>query len=61
MLTVYCPRHRSDVLLPETRIRALDNTERGILVEVECFDGERIVLRTGHGVREVEPRSRAAG
>lgn len=55
MLTVYCPRHRNDVLLPETRIRGLTNTDRGILVEVECFDGERIVLRTGRGARDAEP------
>jgi hypothetical protein len=46
------------VLLPESRIRALHNTDHGIVVVVECFDGERIVLRTGRGPRrsaEVRP------
>jgi hypothetical protein len=58
VLRVHCPRHRSEVLLPESRIRALHNTDHGIVVVVECFDGERIVLRTGRGPRrsaEVRP------
>lgn len=47
MLAVFCPRHGTRVLLSERRIRALRNTDHGILIEVECYDGERIVLRTG--------------
>lgn len=62
MLVVHCPRHGAQVLLSERRIRALRNTPRGIVLEVECHDGERIVLVTGRaavpggrGAAEQEP------
>ncbi len=47
MLAAHCPTHGKKVLLPESRIRALVNTERGIVVKLECYDGTEIVLRTG--------------
>lgn len=53
MLAVHCPRHGCRVLLTERRIRALHNTPRGIVLEVECDCGERITLVTGRAVTEV--------
>lgn len=47
MFGVHCPRHGTRVLLTERRIRAVHNTAGGIVVEVECYDGERILLVTG--------------
>ncbi len=47
MFAAYCPRHRSNVLFSESEIRHLSQQYGSIVVEVECFDGERIVLRTG--------------
>jgi len=47
MFAAYCPRHRSKILFSESEIRHLYNLDGSIIVEVTCFDGERIVLRTG--------------
>jgi hypothetical protein len=47
MVTAYCPRHGSRVLLSERRIRALHHTETGIVMELECYDGERVFVVTG--------------
>ncbi|HXV93538.1 MAG TPA: hypothetical protein VD813_09595 [Pseudonocardia sp.] len=52
MLTVHCPRHGSRVLLSERRIRAVHNTPDGIVLDVECHDGERILVVTGRRVEE---------
>lgn len=52
MFVVDCPTHRSPVLLPVSRIRALANTETGIRVLVECWCGACLHLRTG---RHAEP------
>jgi hypothetical protein len=52
MVTAYCPRHRARVLLSERRIRAVHNTADGVVLEVECHDGERILLVTGRQVAE---------
>jgi len=49
MFAVYCPRHGTEVLLDERRIRGLTNVEGAILVELECYDGELILLVTGRG------------
>lgn len=49
MFSVHCPRHGERVLLTERRIRALHNTTAGIVLEVECYDGERIFVVTGRG------------
>ncbi len=51
MFSAYCPRHRSDVLFTERRIRRMTNADGGILMEVECYDGERILIVTGRGRR----------
>ena len=52
MLSAYCPRHGSRVILSERRIRAVHNTADGIVLEVECYDGERIMLVTGRAASE---------
>lgn len=49
MFAVHCPRHGTRVLLSERRIRAIHNTEAGIVVEAECYDGERVFVVTGRG------------
>lgn len=57
MFVIECPQHGSQVLVTERRIRALRNTARGILLEVECWCGQRVVIRTGQRQR---PGSRQA-
>lgn len=49
MVSAYCPRHGSRVLLTERQIRAMHNTDSGIVMELECHDGERIFVVTGRG------------
>lgn len=55
MFTAYCPRHRSNILFSESEIRRLTNVGGEIIVEVDCFDGERIVLHTGRRNRRSRP------
>ena len=47
MIVAYCPAHRSEVLLSERRVRSMSATDDALLVEVECYDGERILIVTG--------------
>ncbi|WP_219413226.1 hypothetical protein [Pseudonocardia nigra] len=61
MFLVHCPRHGSRVLLSERRIRALHNTPEGIVVEVECHDGERIRVVTGRHRRSEETNGALVG
>jgi hypothetical protein len=51
MLLIDCPTHGSPVLVPVTRIRALDNTGDGIFVLVDCWCGTQVRLHTGARVR----------
>ena len=47
-------------MVPETRIRGLHNTAHGILVDVECWCGTRVAIRTGRrraGVRRLDARA----
>ncbi|MGH4007890.1 MAG: hypothetical protein ACRDTH_06975 [Pseudonocardiaceae bacterium] len=37
------------MLLTERRIRALHNIGTGIVIEAECYDGERVFVVTGRG------------
>lgn len=55
MFAVHCPRHGARVLLSERRIRAVHNTGEGIVLEVECYDGQRIQLVTGRAVTDAGP------
>ena len=47
MFAIECPTHRSRVLVTESRIRNLRNTDRGILLDIECWCGTHVVLVTG--------------
>jgi len=47
MFAINCPTHGSEVLVGTRRIRSLINTERGILLDVECYCGARVVTGTG--------------
>jgi hypothetical protein len=47
MFSVHCPRHRTEVLLPERHIRSMRNTDAGIEVDWVCFCGERGSFLTG--------------
>jgi hypothetical protein len=60
MLTAYCPRHEARVILSERHIRALHNTPDGVVIEVECHDGERIMLVTGRAASEGSVAERLA-
>jgi hypothetical protein len=55
MFDVYCPTHRATVLLPVSRIRAMHNTDRGIVVEMECYDGTAVAFVTGRGAGAPDP------
>jgi hypothetical protein len=47
MFAINCPVHESKVLVGSRRVRSLINTERGILLDVECYCGARVVTGTG--------------
>ncbi len=47
MFDIYCPRHRTRVLLGPRSIEALVNTPDGIVLEWRCHCGERGALPTG--------------
>jgi hypothetical protein len=47
MFAINCPEHASKVLIGTRRIRSLVNTERGILLDVECYCGARVAVGTG--------------
>jgi hypothetical protein len=55
MFAIDCPQHGARVLIGPRRIRAFHNTDRGILLSVECYCGHRVALRTGR--RPTAPRS----
>jgi hypothetical protein len=47
MFAIKCPVHGSKVLVGSGRIRSLVNTERGIMLAVECYCGTHVVVGTG--------------
>jgi hypothetical protein len=47
MFAIDCPTHRSQVLVPVSRIRSLDNNPDGIVVVVECWCETRVPVHTG--------------
>jgi hypothetical protein len=58
MLSIHCPTHQSEVLLTERRIRSLRNTDQGIIIDVECYCGTHVTIRTGRkraAAREAAP------
>lgn len=45
---IECPVH-GRIMVPATRIRALhNNSYDGILLEIECWCGTMVAVRTGH-------------
>ncbi len=51
MYDIYCPTHRSRVLLGARSIAAIDNTPDGIVVHLRCSCGTTSTLRTGRRAR----------
>lgn len=51
MLVISCPTHGTRIVVPTTRVRQLRNTDAGILLEVECWCGARVRIRTGRSAR----------
>jgi hypothetical protein len=41
MLSVHCPRHNSEVLLSNSRVRGIDQSDGGMTVRWECYCGHR--------------------
>jgi hypothetical protein len=41
MLSVQCPRHNSEVLLSNSRIRGIEQSGNGMTVRWECYCGHR--------------------
>lgn len=56
MFTVHCPRHGSEVLLPEQRISALENDGDRLTVRWMCWCGHQGSHRTGRS----RPTSRSS-
>jgi hypothetical protein len=54
MFTVHCPRHGSEVLLSESRIRGLEASTDGMTVRWECWCGHHGSHHTGRPRRRVE-------
>ena len=55
MYLVYCPRHGRRVLLGLSRIRRLVNLSPGVIaVELQCYDGELLLLLAGSQVTHPE-------
>jgi|tagenome__1003787_1003787.scaffolds.fasta_scaffold20734764_4 hypothetical protein len=57
MFSVYCPTHGSDVLLGIRRVRGATNVRGLIVLELECYDGTRLLHVTG---RKAETARNAA-
>jgi hypothetical protein len=47
MLLINCPSHGRQVLVTESRVRRLTNTDSGILLDIECWCGTHVALLTG--------------
>jgi hypothetical protein len=56
MFAIDCSQHGGRVLVGPGRIRAFHNTDRGILLSVECYCGHRVALLTGRR-GHITPRS----
>ncbi len=52
MFAAYCPKEGSRVLLGLSRIRGVTNDDGMIVVELECYDGERVRHYTGKRLHE---------
>jgi hypothetical protein len=52
MFSVHCPRHGSEVLLSDSRIRGLDSGDGHLTMSWECWCGYRGTHRTGRSRRQ---------
>ena len=52
MFVAHCPTRDARVLLGPRRITGMVNTPRGIVLELECCAGERVLLLTGRASAE---------
>lgn len=60
MLLINCPSHGRQVLVAESRIRHLTNADDGILLDIECWCGTHVALRTGRRAAGTRELTRAA-
>lgn len=51
MFSAYCPRHAAEVLYSASSIRGIRNTPHGIVLTIECYDGERFEVLSGRAAR----------
>lgn len=47
MFSVHCPRHNSEVLLTESRIRSIHTSDDGVVVRWSCWCGQPGATHTG--------------
>lgn len=52
MFPIDCPGHGRRILVPPSRIRHLRNTATGIRLELECWCGTLVTVRTGRLERQ---------
>jgi len=57
MLNAYCPAHGTEVLLGFSRIRGMANVDGLIIIDLECYDGQRVHHYTGRRFHEFATRS----
>jgi hypothetical protein len=60
VFTIECPQHEARVLVTETRIRSLRNISDAILVDVECWCGCYVTVRTGRDRPPTPPLAHGA-
>lgn len=53
MFAVYCPTHRSKVLLGPRSVRRLQNTTLGVLLHWQCRCGTRGVVAFRHPSHDI--------
>jgi hypothetical protein len=55
MFEVHCPRHQTRVLLANSAIRRITNTDAGLVVRWRCWCGHEGTLHTGRRARFEQP------
>jgi hypothetical protein len=48
MFAIDCPHHGARTLASTDDVRRIDNTDHGIVLEVECWCGGIVTIVTGH-------------
>jgi len=57
---IYCPAHRTRVLLGFSRIRAVTNVAGLIVIDLECDDGEQLRYYSGRRFHRSEKLQRTS-